>query len=68
MYTYTQRYIQKFTSVTSKYLSLFQSSFSNKSDFPMHIINELNPVITSVTCRALRTWENLLGKHAPKKE
>lgn len=34
----------------------------------MHIINELNPVITVVTCRALRTWENLLGKQTPEKE
>jgi len=73
MHTYVinvhlQRYIQKFISVTFKYLSLFQSSFCNKSDFPTHIINELNPVITSVTRRALRTWENFLGKRTPKKE
>lgn len=67
MYTYTLRYIQKFTSVTFKYLSLFQSSFCNKSDFPMHIINELNPVITSVTCRALRTGKTCLASKLPKK-
>lgn len=64
--THRHRYIEKFTSVTFKYLSLFQSS-CNKSDFYMHIINELNPVITSVTHRALRTWENLLGKQVPRK-
>lgn len=46
----------------------FLISFCNMSDFPMLIINELDPVITAVTCRALRTWENLLGKQASKME
>lgn len=69
MYTHTHTDIGR--NSQQQYLNtplFFLSSFCNMSDFPMHIINELDPVITAVTCRALRTWENLFGKQAFKME